>query len=382
MVVSITTILNLVLNNRHLSVAWRSYSHRAPFSCVYKNMLLKRILAASLVIGLILVVGSLGMAEAQSQFSLGLQGLAWGHSTISVLIVPQEGMSWWQPSYLNATLHAVDEWNNAIYYFAMNYSGFSYLSRLRLIPTVAESTASGYDVYITWVKVFQNPTSDEIGSSQAVYEPPGTMTNNTIILASENAHGRVLNEYDMQSIALHEVGHSLGLSHSSYSADIMYPSYTPKTTVQALSTLDLYAVSTIMAWMASSVYDPLRSPPQIPSVALPENITYQFLPVSYWDLPSLPPPSENSLDPILQLLASPESLFTILAVVIVVTLVDISLRRRRKYPQSNEEYSQYGPVPSNLSVAQILVQRAIMETRMVLRPGFEPGFPARLASHL
>ena len=305
-------------------------------------MLFKRILVVSLIIGLILVFSGLGVAEAQSQYSLSLQGLAWSHSSISVLIVPQEDMSWWQPSYLNATLRAVDEWNNAIYDFAANYSGFSYLSTLRMIPTVAQSTASGFDVYITWVGVIQNPTSDEIGSSQAVYEPPGTIINNTIILASEDAHGRVLNEYDMQNIALHEVGHSLGLGHSSYSADIMYPSYTPKTTAQALSTLDLYGVSTIMAWMAGSVYDPFNSPPQVSSVALPENMTYQFLPVRYEDLPPLPPPSGNPFDTILQLLASPESLVTILIVVIVVTLVDISLRRRREYPQSNEEYSQYG----------------------------------------
>ena len=304
-------------------------------------MLLKRILAILLVIALILSFGGLDAAEAQSQYSLGLQGLAWNHSTITVLIVTQEGMSWWQPSYLNATFRAVDEWNNAIYDFAANYSGFSYMSRLRMIPTVGQATVSGYDVYITWVGVIQNPTSDEIGSSQAVYEPPGTIINNTIILASEDARGRVLNEYDMQNIALHEVGHSLGLSHSGYSADIMYPSYTPKTTAQALSTLDLYGVSTVMAWMASSVYDPFNSPPRVSSVALPENMTYQFLPVQYEDLPPLPPPPENPLDPILQLLASPESLVTILIVVVVVTLVDISLRRRREYTQSNEEYTQF-----------------------------------------
>jgi predicted Zn-dependent protease len=233
-----------------------------------------------------LLVSVLGEAQAQTQYSINLQGLTWNHSTISVLVVPQDNASWWMPSYLNATLRAISEWDNAIVYFASNYSNFAYLSNLRMIPTISHAMNSGFDVYISWIETPLNTSSNELGDTQNVYEQPYTIIKSTITLAAEDSQGYVLNEFDMQNVALHELGHCLGLGHTSYSGDVMYPDYTPKQTVEALSTLDLYGVSTVFQWMSrSSQFNPVSS------VTLLSNIPYQYLPISN---ENLPPPSSSS----------------------------------------------------------------------------------------
>jgi hypothetical protein len=256
----------------------------------------KLAVTVSLIVSLTLMVSVLGEAQAQAQYSLGLEDLTWNHSTISILVIPQESASWWNPSYLNATLRAIGEWNNAIVDFANNYSNFAYLSGLRLVPTISQAMNSGFDVYISWIGKPLNNSVDEIGCTQTVYEPPGITKNSTISLAATDSSGYILNQEDMQNVALHELGHSLGLGHSNYAGDIMFAKYTPKQSVEGLSTLDVYGVSTVFQWMSkSSQFNPAYVP-QMSSVTLPSNIPYGYLPISYENLPqpsSFPSPSPS-----------------------------------------------------------------------------------------
>jgi predicted Zn-dependent protease len=302
----------------------------------------KQALSVSLILSLMLLVSVLGEAQAQTQYSLDLQGLTWNHSTISVLVVPQDNASWWKSSYLNATLRAISEWNNAIVYFARNYSNFAYLSSLRMIPTISHAMNSGFDVYISWIETSLNTGANEIGDTQTVYEQPYTIIKSTITLAAKDSQGYVLNEADMQNVALHELGHSLGLGHSSYLGDVMYPHYTPKQTVEGLSTLDVYGVSTVFQWMSkSSQFNPVSS------VTLPSNIPYQYLPISNENLP--PPSSTPSPTPyqtvltyirtlltyILQFFLRPEFSIPLLIAILALLVTEfvVATHRRRKEPQ-------------------------------------------------
>ncbi len=260
-----------------------------------EKMQLKTTLGFLLILFLAFTMITFSEAYAQTSYYVGLQGIAWDHSTLAVLIVtPQKSVNWWTSSYLNATLRAIGQWNNAIHDFSLNYSGFNYLTKVTLIPTVANTLRSGFDIYVNWTETSVDNTT-EIGISRSVYRLPSTIINNTIILSAEDSQGYVLNELDMQNIALHELGHSLGLDHSNYNHDVMYPTYTPKKTVLQLSTLDVYGVSKVFAWIStSSQLSPSNIVVQKSMISLPEDISYVYLPISYDNLPSDSVP-ENSL---------------------------------------------------------------------------------------
>lgn len=299
----------------------------------------KKILCALLLSSLVFAFSQCSQTQAQVEYSLGLQRMTWGHSTISVLVIPPGNESWWTPSYLNATLRAISQWNNAIVHFALNYTDYAYLANIGMTPTITYQMDSGFDVYISWTETLPNVT-DEIGVADVLYELPSRIIiNSTIDLASKTLQGYVLNEVDMQNIALHELGHILGLSHSDYASDVMYPKYTPSPLkqVEALSTLDLYGVSTVFQWMENSFRIP--SSPQQSSISLPPGITYQYLPISYEDLPPTPaPPSplqtlstyiQNLINNLVSLVLRPEFLILIIAAALALLVVAFILARQQ-----------------------------------------------------
>jgi predicted Zn-dependent protease len=296
----------------------------------------KLVLAVLLILSLMFATSDFSHGQAQTQYSLNLEEITWNHSTISVLIIIQDNESWWAPSYLNATLRAIGEWNHAILDFASNHTNHAYLSKLKMVPTVAHTIDSGFDTCISWTKRLLNAT-DNIGYTNTWHGvPSGIIMNSTISLAAEDSGGDVLKEVDMQNVALHELGHSLGLGHCNYSGDVMYPRLTLNHPVEGLSTLDLFGVSTVFQWMSNSSNPPYS--PQQSSLTLPSSITYRHLTIAYEDLPPAPPspsPLQTLLTYILNLLTyvirfilRPELLIPLLIVILVVVVVEILLFAR------------------------------------------------------
>lgn len=274
------------------------------------------------------------ISGTQTQPSIDLQGLTWNHTTITVLIVPQSQQSWWNPSYLNSTLRAVNVWNNAILNFSSYSSQFSYLSQIRLVSSVSQTLESGFDIYITWQEEYAG--TNTLGTSQAIYEPPCTIINNTITLGAKTKT-YVLNEVDMQNIAIHELGHALGLGHSDYANDIMYPQYTPKGNVIALSTLDLYGVSVVFEWLSHYPYIPNICPSKS-SITLPSYIPYEYLLISYENLPpQTPPPYKTLLDFILGLISFPYVIILLLLLTISLIILSVVIWRAMNTKETSED---------------------------------------------
>jgi predicted Zn-dependent protease len=217
--------------------------------------------------------------QNQDNYSLQLQGFVWSQPTLNALIVTEDNESWWDPSFLNTSLRAIGQWNEAIATFASNYSDYSYLSSLRIQPTISSTSQPGYDIYVNWRESPFSNSTNEVGLSQIFANYQNTITNCSVNLAAHTLHGDTLNEGDMQNVALHELGHSLGLGHSNYTGDLMYALYTVGSPAEDVSTLNVYGVATVFAWETNtSTFYPVNNLAN--QVILPVGITYQFLPVS------------------------------------------------------------------------------------------------------
>ena len=262
-----------------------------------------------------------------------LQGFVWNHSPLNALVVATDNESWWNPNYLNITLRAIGQWNDAIAAFVSNHSDFSYLSSLRIQPTVSNTSQPGFDIYVDWTKSPISNTTDDVGLTQIFPDYKSTIKNCTVNLAAHAHHGDSLNEGDMQNIALHELGHSLGLGHSNYTGDLMYAYYTRGSSAEAVSTLDVYGVATLFAWeLNTSSFYPVNDWLKENSVILPSDIPYQGLPVS----PENARPQTLANNPVVQtlilmfeILIHPEIFaFVILFIVVLVIIALISRRKR------------------------------------------------------
>jgi predicted Zn-dependent protease len=75
------------------------------------------------------------------------------------------------------------------------------------------------DVRVRWTDHLDHKT----GSTTWRTDRTGWLTGSDITLATHISDGHVLDARGMRAIALHEVGHALGLSHSSDGHDVMAP---------------------------------------------------------------------------------------------------------------------------------------------------------------
>jgi hypothetical protein len=147
----------------------------------------------------------------------------------------------------------------------------------------------------------------------------------SVTISAHDCLGTVLSETDSQNVAIHELGHMLGLGHANYTGDTMYYAYTLGSPVRSISTLDLYGVGTVFRWMASSLeFDQANQESPIYSVTLPPDIAYEHLPISEKNLPPQSPLDQigSALSSFPEVIAAPEfwavmTLFTIAVVSIV-----------------------------------------------------------------
>jgi hypothetical protein len=266
-------------------------------------------------------------AQTGDTYSLQLQGFAWNRITLRALILTPFNESWWNPVYLDCVYRAIGQWNDALGAFSSNYSDFAYLSSLNIQSSVSNETLLGFDIYVNWTQVSMDETEDQVGLSKLFIESGGRIINSTITLSASTIHGVAISEVDAQNIAVHELGHSLGLGHSNYTADLMYPAYTLQGSAQSISTLDAYGVARVFAWkLNESNFYPIRSWLTENSVSLPSNVPYTNLPVSAENAAPdslVNNPVVQFLIMVGQLLIHPEVLVVVIAVIVVFVIIAI-----------------------------------------------------------
>lgn len=290
----------------------------------------KKLLVILSISALLLTASILGAAQAQQQdqYTLQLQGSAWDKTTLKILIINPQNETWWNPLYINSTIHAVNQWNEAIADFTANYTNFNYLSRLNLIPTIANQTKIGFDVTISWAENSTSESGDEIGLTVITNDPRSSVVvKAAITLSARNTDGVALTETDTQNVALHELGHVLGIAHSNYTGDIMYPTIALNSQVRAISTLDMYGVATMFQWINNPRdFYPVSGWLKISSVTSPTDIDYKLI-VTAENQPK--PTLNNPIQEFLLTLLRPEIL-TITLLLILLGLIATFLKIYQK----------------------------------------------------
>lgn len=130
--------------------------------------------------------------------------------------LPLDTIENFQPSFPDAVRHALQRWEQ---------SGV----RVRFNPD-ADSAAA--EVYVRWTRQFD---IERTGQTNLTWDEDGHHLSAVLTLATFDPKGRPLHPEDVRVVALHEVGHLIGLDHSPDSLDVMYAT----TKVRDLSPRDI-----------------------------------------------------------------------------------------------------------------------------------------------
>jgi hypothetical protein len=112
--------------------------------------------------------------------------------------------------------------------------------------------SAGAEVAVRWIERFD---SRRTGQADLMWNSRGWLLKGTLKLATHSPSGWVLSAGAVRTVAVHEIGHLLGLGHSDDPQDVMYPT----TTMHDLTLRDRRTAGLLYALPPGSVKDPRRT---------------------------------------------------------------------------------------------------------------------------
>jgi predicted Zn-dependent protease len=143
---------------------------------------------------------------------------------LTVWIRPRPSVKDYTPAYMASVRTAFQEWGSV---------------HLPIRFSFVEDSADA-EVHVNWIDHFNEPIS---GRTRWARDDDWVITDANITLALHHNQGELLDEDAMRAMAMHEIGHLLGLDHTTDSLSIM----APKVRVRDLSNADRATVRLIYA---------------------------------------------------------------------------------------------------------------------------------------
>jgi predicted Zn-dependent protease len=154
------------------------------------------------------------------------------HHPLRVWIQPASSLEDWHARYVYEVHNAFVAWDT--------------LHLPVRFEIIADSLKA--DVHVTWVDRFAEPIS---GRTRWARDENYWITDANIMLAVHHRTGEVLEDDAMHAMALHEVGHLLGLDHTKDPSCVM----APKVRVRSLSEVDIRTARLLYSLPAGPISD-------------------------------------------------------------------------------------------------------------------------------
>ncbi|MBI4308051.1 MAG: matrixin family metalloprotease [Chloroflexi bacterium] len=189
------------------------------------------------VIALALVLASTGSAAAYSLADYGattipLWGFAWGKTVVTVKVDASKGVS---GAAIAQTRQAIADWNAAI---NTVYPGVFTFQDVTDVP------GKGVKADV----VVRVKSGGGMVQGQALCNSSGGLAIDCKVNVSGKAFGSTNSDAAVLSIALQELGHTLGLLHADNNKDVMYGTLQDPPSTQ-ISACDMKAWETAMQWL-------------------------------------------------------------------------------------------------------------------------------------